>query len=151
MKSRVRVIDKGFERYIADMKKAVNGPHVAVGVQGEEASSTYDDGTTVIESAVYTEFGTKKSPERPWLRGGTDNNADGFYKLLAKLISSKKYPDRVRALQKAGKWFKGKLKQGIENFSAPRNAVSTVQAKGFNNPLIETRKLKESVTSELRR
>ena len=50
-----------------------------------------------------------------------------------------------QALEKVGTEYEAFTKFTIDDFSDPTNAESTVEIKGFNDPLIHTGKMKSSV------
>ena len=52
----------------------------------------------------------------------------------------------LKEYQKIGKMASADLKEVIEDWNSPPNAPLTVELKGFNNPLIETGKLHDSIT-----
>jgi hypothetical protein len=51
----------------------------------------------------------------------------------------------IPAMENAGEVVKEQLQGAIDRWSHPRNADSTIAQKGFNNPLIETGFMKDSV------
>lgn len=118
---------------IAEIAKQMNGS-VEVGFLD---GATYPDGTPVAAVAFWNEFGTSTSPARPFFRN-----------MIA--AESPSWPDKLAAAYKAtggdgqkslalmGEDIDGALKQSINDFSTPGNAPSTIAAKGFDKPLIDT-------------
>lgn len=51
----------------------------------------------------------------------------------------------IPAMKNLGEFLQKQLQDSIERWSVPPNAKSTVDKKGFNNPLIETGFMKDSV------
>lgn len=113
-------------------------------------------------------------PERSFLRSTFDENLDNVKKYREELYSKVlTFQITVKnALDKIGFYFSNLVKNKIENFTTPPNAPSTQAAKarsrgiakegkkkkditaigvteaGYNDPLVDTRHMKNSVTFE---
>lgn len=107
----------------------------------------YPDGTKVVDVATWNEFGTATAPARPALRNALKEAAPQLRALgqrqaalilQGRLTIQKASENQAKILVKLMKFHILKLK-------APPNAPSTVAAKGFNDPLIETGKYHDSI------
>lgn len=86
-------------------------------------------------------------PKRPFLRFCINHNADKWAKDAANLtfeaMMGRITPHDV--FESLGKTATEDLKRTIKEFSDPHNAPLTVANKGFDDPLIETGKLRDSI------
>lgn len=97
----------------------------------------------------YSENKGKNRPKRPAMSTAFNafvrsNQHRAGYSLLA--IAS---PERF--LQKTGDKLAESIKKSITGWSVPANAPSTIAKKGFNNPLIETGKMRDSIDYRINR
>lgn len=110
-------------------------------------TDTYENGATVAQVAAWNEYGTEDIPSRPFMRQSFDENRKNLEQILEEgfgdLLDGKILPSSV--LNKAGKELKTKMKKKIVDFKTPPNAPSTIRKKGFDNPLIHTKKLLRSI------
>lgn len=87
-------------------------------------------------------------PERSFIRGGFDANADKFSNKAVKDLkhvvngdlSVKSYFDLV------GEYMVGELKKYLTNLKDPPNSFATSSAKGKSNPLVDTGQLRKHIT-----
>ena len=110
-------------------KPMINIPKdFGVGFRGD---ARYPDGERVVDVAGQNEFGDsfQRIPPRP------------FLSYSAREISS--FVDFSR--DDARDACVGIVQQAIEDWDAPPNAQLTILLKGFDNPLIHTRMMKDSV------
>ena len=110
----------------------------------------YPDGTPVSLAAIVNEYGTAdgKIPERPFFRHSMNEIADQLPELLSDLLDDDlnlNANDAMRIGEKAVEV----VRESITDWAVPPNAPSTVARKGFNDPLIETTRMRESVTYKL--
>ncbi len=123
----------------------LNKASVTVGVHSD--AKDYDNGTSVAEVAFFNEFGTKNIPERSFLRATFDKNKDAmvgvFEKAMSDFVTKKRRVDYP--LRKIGFMMSEKTKEYMEEMKTPPNADGTIKAKQFNNPLIDSRHLKNSI------
>lgn len=113
---------------------------------------------SVIERAIYNEFGTKGGasgggwggpiPERPFFRNAMRANQKRYNQLLK--ISAKKIlsgETTLRAvLTKLGIVAQGNIQEEITKLKSPPNSPVTVERKGSSNPLIDTGEMRQAVT-----
>lgn len=137
--------------------KAKNSAVLSVGFpEGAE----YPDGTPVPLVAAMNEFGhmvTVKHPKgdvagsyyqmpRPFFRGMIAQESPHWGKDLGKLLKAEDY-DATKALTFMGEEIEGALVESIQSFTSPPLAQSTIDAKGFDKPLIDTGLMWQSVDS----
>ncbi len=106
--------------------------------------ATYPDGTLVAQVAFWNEVGTKRAPPRPFMRSMIASKSPRWGIALGLALKRTRYDARA-ALRIMGEGISGQLVQSIVNWSDPPNAPSTVAAKGFNKPLIDTGLMQRSV------
>lgn len=91
-------------------------------------------------------------PERSVYRANLEENKTKYqYKIrdsLNKIIEGKSLT--VRELKKLGFTVETDIKKKIKSLSTPANAPATIKKKGANNPLIDTGRTRNSVSSEVR-
>lgn len=112
------------------------------------AGATYPDGTSVAQVAFWDEYGTATSPARPAFRMMIAHESPGWGALIAKAAPHYEY-DGEKVLKFMGLKISEQLQQSIVGWQDPPNAPSTVRAKGFNKPWINTSHLLNSIDSEV--
>lgn len=110
-----------------------------------------DESLTVIEVAVWNEFGTEDVPARSFIRAWFDENYDKIRDVLRNLLYTVTLGHRTKeqALELAGLWCVGSIQQRIADGIAPENAASTIKAKGSSTPLINSGQMRSSVTHQV--
>lgn len=110
-------------------------------------------GQSVAEYAAYNEFGTSRIPARPFMRTAFDDNQQKLERMVLRAGR-----DVVLGKITGGQFFNGVglqmqnvIKRQIRSNMGPRNAISTVMAKGSDHTLIDTGVMLNSVTFEIRR
>jgi|LakMenEpi03Aug12_release.lakeMendotaPanAssembly.Ray.scaffolds.fasta_scaffold61047_9 hypothetical protein len=130
---------------MAQILKRLQDSSITVGVHKDAGS--YEGGESVVDVATYNEFGTPDIPERSFLRSTIGNNRAKY-----KGEFEKAYLEAIRGgmnLRAAagfiGNVARDDIKKTIKDMKEPGNAPSTIAKKGFDDPLIETRKLWASI------
>jgi phage gpG-like protein len=168
-----RVTVKGVDiqelgRRLGDLRKY----RVVVGVQGTEATETYDEKgeknarpLTLVEVAAVHEFGTEdgRIPERSFLRGTLDRKSKPYGKLLAAAVSGALEAVGEDGLgDVAGAFERGLNLLGLRVVADvqttirdsgpgwPPNAPMTIARKGSSKPLIDTGRLRQSIRHAVR-
>jgi|AACY02.16.fsa_nt_gi hypothetical protein len=140
----VKDIDLGYRRIMRELAE-LGEMVVLVGV-GEDAGA-YDDGTPVAAVGAMLEYGTSRMPARPWLTIGTSKaNVDDELAAIARAVT--KGGDARRALDAAGERIAERVKSTLSDDVKPL-APSTVAQKGSSQPLIDTGRLKRSITARV--
>ncbi len=107
----------------------------------------FQDGTTypqeegksnpvyVAQVAFWNEYGTKRIPPRPFFRTMIANKSPSWGKNLARLLKQSDY-DVAGSLGLMGEAMKDQLQDSILNGGWQANAPATIEAKGFDKPLV---------------
>jgi HK97 gp10 family phage protein len=122
----------------------------AVSVEvGFMEGATYPDGTSVPLVAALDEFGTAKSPPRPFFRNAIAQNSAKWPKNLATALRAMNY-DTAKALDLVGQEIQEELQDSIRSNTPPPNAPATVEKKGFDRTLIDSSVMLNSVTHRVK-
>ncbi len=113
-------------------------------------SATYPDGTSVPMVAAINEFGapSRGQPPRPFFRRMISAKSGEWPKAVSNLLKANNY-DVKTTLNQAGEAIAGQLRQSIKDLVEPPLAPSTIAAKGFDKPLIDTSNMINSVDHEV--
>lgn len=139
------------EKLFKALRKAKKHDHVAVGILQDE---TVADGFGMTELAAVHEFGSRDGhiPERSFIRSTCDKNKKRYQKLLIKLgdkIIRQKLKTK-QALTQLGEVVVGDMKETINAGIEPGLKLATIKRKKSSKPLIDTGRLKGSITHEVR-
>lgn len=145
---------EGVAKALEDIAKRMGGGEVQVGFM---AGATYPDGTPVAAVAFWNEFGKGVESQegnyfqmpRPFFRQMIAKESPTWAPKMAKLAKATGY-DGPKVLALMGEDIKGALQQSINDFQSPPLAPSTVEAKGFAKPLIDTSHMLNSVDYEVK-
>lgn len=94
-------------------------------------------GLPVATVAFWNEYGTARSPARPFFRAMVERKSPRWGVTLGNVLRKTDY-DAEKAMALMGEEIRGQLRESIKNWSSPPNAAQTVERKGFNKPLIDT-------------
>ncbi len=105
--------------------------------------------------ALFNEFGTRKIPQRSFLRGALFANREKIAAKIAQIMEqyiARPMMDAVTALSRIGAFVASLVKTRINTTShwARSNAPSTIAAKGFDRPLHDTGRLSKSISWAVR-
>jgi len=133
---------------LEDIARKMGGGQVAVGFM---EGATYPDGTPVAAVAFWNEYGNpaQSRPARPFFRKMIAKESPTWAQKMAKLAKAKKYNGR-EVLSLMGEDIKGALQQSINDFTSPELADSTIEAKGFAKPLINSGDMLNSIDIEVK-
>lgn len=129
-----------------DLHNIVREMRNAGGVKFGFMGGQYPDGTKVVDVAIANEFGTNTVPERPFFRISNNENSGSYASILREAASRGQYRT---GLAVCGQKAVGDIQESIVSLSDPANAQSTIERKGSSNPLIDTGRLRQSVSYEL--
>lgn len=115
----------------------------------EDRYGSENDNLPVAQVAQWNEEGTTTNPTRPFMRVG-------FGGPLKKGIYNKTFKESIERIVSGASTFKQEykylgvifvddLKEVIEQWDTPPNSPRTIEEKGFNNPLVDTGLMYESV------
>jgi hypothetical protein len=120
--------------------------HIEVGLWGNE---TYPDGQKVVDVAKNNILGTDSIPARDFMTIAKENIRNNCIQKLKKIIIDSHKKGGLRSVESAVERIaidmQSEVKQAILDMDSPSNAPSTVRQKGFNDPLIETKTMLNSV------
>jgi len=102
----------------------------------------------VAQVAFWNEYGTVRAPPRPFMRTTVAKESNRWGALIAAVLPTVDY-DGARALSQAGEAMRDDLRVSIQQWSAPPNAESTVQKKGFQKPLIDSGIMRDGLDFEV--
>ena len=136
------------KKVLADIaKKVAAGKHVEMGFF---ETATYEDKehTPVAQVAYWNEYGTPAavhpSPPRPFFRQTIAKRSSAWGTNLGTALKMTNY-DKDKSLRLVGENMQDNLVTSIEEFKNPGNAPSTIERKGFDDPLNDTGTMKRSV------
>ena len=136
----------GLSKKLEEIARKMGGGEVAVGfIEG----ATYPDGTPVAAVAYWNEFGGMNRPARPFFRQMIAKESPTWAAKMARLAKGTNYNGK-RVLALMGEDIKGALQKSINDFEGAPLAESTIEAKGFAKPLIDTAHMLNSVASEVK-
>lgn len=159
MAAKVSLDFKGGEKLQRILKKMQTGLGTAKGVSvGFLSDKRYPSthgvrGTarspvSVAQNAFWEQFGTKNIPARPYFTTMIEEKSPGWGDSLAYLAKATNY-DGKKMMTNMGIGIQAQLVASIREWSDPPNAQSTVDIKGFNNPLIDEGIMMNSVEYEV--
>jgi len=141
----VRDIDKGWKSIVHQLSILDNNS-TKIGIL---KGTTRKDGSSMVKIASINEFGSKdkKIPSRPAHRFSFDKNLNKI-KVFEEKVVGQIFKRKIRskaALKDIGEFHTKNVKNEIIKLKIPANADSTIRQKGFDNPLIETKQMLNSV------
>jgi len=149
-------INRGYLEAMEEIAKVKRGPHVKVGFQGSSGDRSHSKNSkaSVTEIATYNEFGTVSRkgnphiPARPFVRTTIDENLRALLRINGQLLfkMSKGEMTTQRALKILGLKIQALMQKKLTDIKDPPNAPSTIKRKKSSNPLIDTGRLRQSIT-----
>lgn len=122
-----------------------------VGVGFNENSGSYpaeegDESITLADVAAWNEFGTERSPSRPFMRQTVKDYQSQITKHANKAVKAAIHGGGAEeALNSIGSFTKGKMQQEIRNGEWEPNSPYTIARKGSDKPLIDTGRMRQSI------
>ena len=142
--------DKGYKAILSEIKKLAD-MRLAVGVVGPKANYQYTKKATLADVATFNEYGTRNIPARPFMRSAFDENLPGYQSFFVKILPTVGRGKTARqALSLIGMKMVGDIQKKIVDIRTPENAPATIARKGFDNPLIHTGRMRQSITYMIR-
>lgn len=112
-------------------------------------NATYPDGTPVAAVAAFNNYGTRRSPPRPFFSDMVADKSSGWPAAMAANLKATDY-DAYATLQRMGDGISGQLKQAIRDFNGVPLKPATIRRKGFDKQLIETSHMLNSVDYQVK-
>lgn len=139
--------DKGYKALVVRAKDMARSMPVRVGIHPDAGSEHYPDGTSVLDVAIWNEFGTENIPERSFLRAWFEKNqprALAMLKRINQLVLEGKLT-REQGLNQLGLRWVAEIQERMSKGIPPPNAPSTIAKKGSSTPLIDDGILRSSI------
>lgn len=111
-------------------------------------SKTYEDGTYVADVAYKNEYGSDTNQPRPFFRSAIEQNKNQLGHMASSLMS--KGFTEEETIGQLGDYMVGQVTESIATWTTPRNRQATIDKKGFNAPLRETKTMLRSVSMEMK-
>lgn len=138
--------DRG-ARALLERVKRLGSATIDVGIIGERAAESYEDGITVAMVAEWAELGLGQ-PMRSWLRAWADeHDAEIRARIKTEIARLARTGTQRQALERIAAWMVGSIRQRIAAGIDPPNAPSTIERKGSSKPLIDSGQLRSSIAS----
>ncbi len=131
-------------------KKITSGGVLRVGFLEKSRYPAGKNGESmhVAQVAFWNEFGTIRTPSRPFFRTTITRESPTWGDKLSKAIVATDYNGEA-ALRLLGQSMRDDIENAIAQWSSPGNAPSTVKKKGFDKPLIDTGVMQRAVDYEV--
>lgn len=146
----VRITDnrREYDVLLAAVNEASKGLYVVVGITG-------DKGSDLVTIGAYNEYGSedgKHPPKRSFLRSTYDEGKEKYVAMVAKGLDDSLAGKGTlrRALDLAGLKLSNDVKLKIRRGILPENAAITIKRKGSSKPLVDTGRLLQSISHEIR-
>lgn len=155
LKVTTKQINPGWAKRIAKNIEGLAKKEVAVGfpVGGRGKSVTYDNGASVLDVAVWNNFGVPGHiPARPFMDEANERivaDAKGSMEEIAKKANRREIT-AAQALNGIALFGESAVKESITDGTYEPNAPSTVRAKKSSKPLINKGKMRQTVGSVVR-
>jgi hypothetical protein len=146
----VKKVDHGYDAMVKTIY-GIGHPEVVVGILAKNAGRN-DGGATVLDVAVWNEFGTDTIPARSFLRAWFDESGPAQRALIVALMKAVMTgkTTKEKALELLGQWAQGQIQARIASSIPPPNAPSTVRQKGSSTTLIHRGILRSSISYAVR-
>jgi len=102
----------------------------------------------VAQVAFWNEYGTSRTPARPFLGTAVSAYKAEWAKNFAGILRASDY-NTVLALTRLGYFMKEDIEQVIQAWSEPPNSPRTQRIKGFNKPLIDDGTMQRAIDFQL--
>lgn len=142
---------QGFSRKLRQLQERLTEQHrVYVGIPRGAGNS--EDGTPLVQIGAIHEFGAKHIPERSFLREPLLAKQKDLAKVFRQLMPrvARGELTLLQALDQVGAKAASISQEAISAGISPANDPKTVKRKGSSKPLIDTGRLRQAVTWEIR-
>lgn len=149
------IIDHGFKEMKRRIIQAAT-KDVVIGIMGASAQEVYPDSKSdfrIVDVAAVNEFGSDDGviPERPVHRltfKAKEKEAEQMRAKTLRLITEGMAPKK--ALDQFGFWYVGVLQRAIRDYDEIPNKKSTIRRKKSANPLVDSKRMINSIIHEIR-
>lgn len=113
---------------------------------GFQAGKAQEEGTDMVDIAMWNEMGTSGMPARPFMRQAVDNGRSDIAAFMAEQKDTiLNGGSAENAFKQIGLFVKDIIQVTITEGSFVPNAPSTIKKKGSSKPLIDTGRMRQSV------
>lgn len=99
----------------------------------------------LAQIGYYNEYGTAAAPPRPFVKASVELNQGKYEAMMAKTVSKIIKGGSGLDLESLGNEASEDMSHYATNLKEPANAPSTIKRKGFDNPLIDTGAMVDSI------
>lgn len=146
----------GWDQMKETIMKSVD-KEILVGFFPDSVYGPENDNLPVAQVAQWQEEGVPKKniPPRPFMRVGVGiplfkRMKKGYYlESIKRIVEGKSTFEKEYTI--LGMSLAKDMKQSIEDWTTPKNSELTIKLKGFDDPLVETEKMKNSVEYRIER
>ncbi|MFC1012992.1 hypothetical protein ACFGW2_03805 [Pasteurella multocida] len=137
---------------LKDLAKTLNElvkKDVLVGIP-EEANKSLEDqpGFNMASLAAVFEFGNDHIPERPFLRQTLNDNQEKYISMFVNLFKKGVEPEKI--YEQLALIAQADVQENIVRGNWVPNNAKTIKRKGSSKPLIDTGRLRQSITGVVR-
>jgi len=141
----LKIIDKGYKKFVSEIKNFDKNPKVKIGIL--EGNADRVDGKDNVDLMTKHEYGVGV-PQRSVIRAGTDSNIDNIFNNTIvdqydKIIIG--HSNVIEMVNKTGAVVKTKFRERFSTKYLEPNAPFTIAKKGSDVPLVETGELKDTI------
>ncbi|MCL2829844.1 MAG: hypothetical protein FWD77_03780 [Betaproteobacteria bacterium] len=146
-KATVRVVRDSDGKYIEMLRKRLvdKGLRIKVGIPGDKQNG---EGESLAEIGRRNEFGTRTTPERPFLRTSVRNNRQKYNALNRKNLKAvlEEKMTVAQALDVLGMTAAADMQSEIANGHFAPLKPATIKRKGSSKPLIDSGQMRQAIT-----
>lgn len=142
----IRDIDAGWS-HITESFSHFDGAGVEVGIFDEDGAHPNGNGRLISEIALDNELGTDDIPARPFMATTYSQHQERFADRAKKVFAAvlRRRMDMNAAMTALGAIQVTTVKKVINDWTTPPNSPATVAIKGRNDPLVDSRVMRDSV------
>ncbi|MDB5849798.1 MAG: hypothetical protein JWP29_3550 [Rhodoferax sp.] len=135
LRGHTRTVDHGHRRIMAEIRQ-LDGRSIKVGIQTDAGEE--DNGTAIVDVAIYNEFGTEHIPSRPFFRRMADNYRGQLHQVaMAAYEGILRGGTAMRCLGVVGTWYQDMQKRVLRDGPWVPNSPLTIKLKRSATPLID--------------
>lgn len=151
----MKIHDKTKVPELLKIIKEIQGSEIQLGILGSGAGGGKHkkSDATILDIANWNEFGTRKMPERSFIRASYDDKRSDYErqgeKLLEQVIAMTVTPSVL--YETLGQYMVGQTQDYLTKLSSPPNHPFTIMMKKSSNPLIDTGQMRDSIEYKVKK
>lgn len=135
---------KRARQFVRKAKTAQGGIRsIEIGFYGDNRHP--ETGVPMSNLAAFHEFGTSRVPQRPFMRPGIEAAKPDVVKLLRDKLNSRDLTVGSDLADGIGRTIHDSIGDAIERVNEPPNHPVTIENKDGDNPLLDTRGLRDAI------